>query len=177
MSVAMGPDCGKSSVNLMGNAVKFTEKGFVHFKVAKGDGENSVDFEVEDSGPGIPKAHLGRLFQEFSQAGIESQRRFGCSGLGLVISRQIVTLMGGDIGVDSVENQGSRFLLHDKNGSRRGAGADVADFNGFDRDLPRSRSARGGQRHQPKSSASVSSNVWSPRPASFRMDRSSRSKR
>ncbi len=99
-------------VNLVGNALKFTEVGavFVRFSLeARQDQAIDVHVEVQDSGIGIPPEAQARLFQSFSQADGSMTRRFGGTGLGLAICRQLVHLMGGDIGVSSEPGQGSTF--------------------------------------------------------------------
>jgi PAS domain S-box-containing protein len=98
-------------LNLAGNALKFTESGHVVIAVA---GERTgptvnLRFEVSDTGIGIPQSKLGGLFQPFTQADASTTRRFGGTGLGLSISRKLVELMGGEIGVRSVEGAGSTF--------------------------------------------------------------------
>lgn len=99
-------------LNLLGNAVKFTDRGAVSLRVgpapAAGEGAVRLRFEVADSGIGIQAQQLGRLFQPFEQ-GSEQARRADGSGLGLAISQQLVRLMGGDIGVISAPGQGSLF--------------------------------------------------------------------
>ncbi|MDR1483522.1 MAG: response regulator [Planctomycetaceae bacterium] len=103
-------------VNLMGNAVKFTHCGGVKLSVAteycerRGDGDYCIfRFGVTDSGIGIPNELMGRLFNSFSQVDSSLARRYGGTGLGLAISKELVNLMGGEIGVDSVEGKGSTF--------------------------------------------------------------------
>ena len=94
-------------LNLAGNAVKFTEHGEIRIKVerqAKG-----LRFEVADTGIGISPQARQRLFSNFSQADASTTRRFGGTGLGLAISKRLAEGMGGRIGVDSTEGQGSRF--------------------------------------------------------------------
>ncbi len=102
-------------VNLLGNAVKFTESGGVLLDAAlaaRSDEKNSspeLHFRVVDTGIGIPKSHLGRVFRVFSQADVSNTRRFGGSGLGLAISRRLCEIMGGRLWVESQEAEGSTF--------------------------------------------------------------------
>ncbi len=94
-------------VNLVGNAVKFTDRGAVKIYVANNNG--NLDFAVSDTGPGIPDEKLKLLFQSFSQVDTSRTRRHGGTGLGLAISRGLVELMGGTIRVASLPGQGSTF--------------------------------------------------------------------
>jgi signal transduction histidine kinase/AmiR/NasT family two-component response regulator/HPt (histidine-containing phosphotransfer) domain-containing protein len=102
-------------LNLMGNAIKFTEKGSVSVgaSLLPGDDRNvgRVRFEVKDTGIGVSDAMLAKLFQKFSQADNSFSRRYGGTGLGLAISKQLVELMGGEIGVKSQPNLGSNFFF------------------------------------------------------------------
>lgn len=98
--------------NLVGNAVKFTEKGKVALRVGVDKDQVTgvtLRVEVEDSGIGIPAEHQARLFSLFEQGDGSSTRKYGGTGLGLVLSKRLVDLMGGDIGVKSSEGEGSLF--------------------------------------------------------------------
>ncbi len=96
-------------VNLLGNAVKFTEHGWVRLDVAIDEGR--LCFVIHDTGIGMTEAQVGRLFRPFEQADGSTTRRFGGTGLGLAITQQIVSMMGGEIRVESAAGQGSRFEL------------------------------------------------------------------
>ena len=99
-------------LNLLNNAVKFTNEGHVALRVerlANGPDSDRIRFAVEDTGIGIPKEKQGLLFRRFSQIDGSVAREFGGSGLGLAISRQLVELMGGRIEVESEAGQGSTF--------------------------------------------------------------------
>jgi len=98
--------------NLIGNAIKFTEKGYVYLQVTTGeinDTEASIKFSVSDTGIGMNKNDKQKLFKAFTQADTSITRRFGGTGLGLVISRKLTLLMNGEIGFDSTESEGSTF--------------------------------------------------------------------
>jgi len=98
-------------VNLLSNAVKFTETGevFVNVTSEAADGSYQVHFAVRDTGIGIPPERMNRLFQSFSQGDVSTTRRYGGSGLGLVVSRRLAELMGGTMWVESTPGQGSTF--------------------------------------------------------------------
>ena len=99
-------------VNLVGNAIKFTESGHVDVRVSRRDDAEAgvrVMFEVIDTGIGIAPEAQGRIFESFTQADESTTRRFGGTGLGTTIAKQLVELMGGDIGVESEPERGSRF--------------------------------------------------------------------
>jgi signal transduction histidine kinase/CheY-like chemotaxis protein len=98
--------------NLLGNAVKFTERGEVHLDVRAArllDGSESVSLAVRDTGIGMTDEQIARLFQPFVQADGTTTRRFGGTGLGLVITRRLVELMGGEIEVSSSPGRGTTF--------------------------------------------------------------------
>jgi len=100
-------------LNLLGNAIKFTDTGMVGLDVRctrRQDGAASIRFEVRDTGIGMEAAQLERIFQPFEQVG-HPQRKFGGTGLGLSISRQLVRAMGGDIAVTSQVGHGTTFAF------------------------------------------------------------------
>ncbi len=102
--------------NLVGNAIKFTEKGYVMILVeevpagnAEEAGRHTIKVSVSDTGIGISKEAQQKIFDKFSQADTSTTRKFGGTGLGLAISQQLVQMMGGDIGVKSEPGKGSTF--------------------------------------------------------------------
>ena len=101
-------------LNLLGNAVKFTEKGEINLKVQKNPASKKSEvlellFEVTDTGVGIPKEVQVKLFQSFEQADQSTTRKYGGTGLGLSICSKLISLMGGRIWVESDEDKGSKF--------------------------------------------------------------------
>ena len=102
------------AINLLGNAIKFTERGRVCLQLECGPGGegDAVRISVEDTGPGIPEADQGRLFEAFSRVEAADRRRFEGTGLGLHLSRKLAQELGGDITLRSVPGQGSMFTLH-----------------------------------------------------------------
>ncbi len=99
-------------INLLNNALKFTEKGSVKLKVTNlHKNSNAVDlkFEVIDTGIGITKHDQNKMFQEFAQADTSTTRKHGGTGLGLTISKKLSELLGGEIGMESEINKGSSF--------------------------------------------------------------------
>jgi signal transduction histidine kinase/CheY-like chemotaxis protein len=99
--------------NLVGNALKFTERGFVRIAATTEaqPGGALLTLSVEDSGVGMDSATLGRLFQPFTQADSSTTRRFGGTGLGLSIVRRLAELMGGEVRAESAPGRGSRFTV------------------------------------------------------------------
>jgi CheY-like chemotaxis protein/HPt (histidine-containing phosphotransfer) domain-containing protein len=100
--------------NLVGNAVKFTQDGEILVSVSRGGGtdeEPRVRFSVRDTGVGIPKDKQEAIFQEFTQADSSTTRHYGGTGLGLTISRHLVSLMGGELRLESDEGVGSEFYF------------------------------------------------------------------
>ncbi len=99
-------------LNLVGNAIKFTDAGKVRISVSQrtaGKEGVEVRFTVEDEGIGIPEDVQAKLFERFTQADSSTTRRYGGTGLGLAISKQLVELMGGEMGLQSVPKKGSTF--------------------------------------------------------------------
>jgi signal transduction histidine kinase/DNA-binding response OmpR family regulator len=99
--------------NLLSNAAKFTERGRIILEVEAGSvaDEDSIFFKVSDSGIGISPEQQARLFQAFTQADASTSRKYGGTGLGLVISQRFCQMMGGDIGVESELGRGSSFTV------------------------------------------------------------------
>ncbi|MDK2125619.1 PAS domain S-box protein [Parachitinimonas caeni] len=105
---------GQVLLNLLSNAVKFTHQGTILLRarpLPMAGGSNWLRFEVCDSGIGLTEEQCSRLFLPFEQADVSITRRFGGTGLGLAICKRLIEMMGGRIGVDSVEGQGSTFWI------------------------------------------------------------------
>ncbi len=101
-------------INLLGNAIKFTSSGEVDFQVSlesQASESLKIRFSVLDTGIGISRENMKNLFKAFEQADTSTTRRFGGTGLGLAISKRLVELMGGEIGVESKEGEGSLFWI------------------------------------------------------------------
>ncbi|HVN05053.1 MAG TPA: ATP-binding protein [Bryobacteraceae bacterium] len=100
-------------INLLSNACKFTEHGLVRLEVrqAGSAGALDVEFRVVDTGIGMSREHLGRLYQPFTQADASTTRKYGGTGLGLAISREFCHMMGGSLSVESALGMGSAFTI------------------------------------------------------------------
>lgn len=101
-------------INLAGNAVKFTDKGFVEVKASLQKQENEkywIRFDIIDTGIGIPPDYVQKIFDSFTQAGTDVARKYGGTGLGLTISKQLTSLMSGDISVVSELGEGTTFTV------------------------------------------------------------------
>jgi CheY-like chemotaxis protein/anti-sigma regulatory factor (Ser/Thr protein kinase) len=117
-------------VNLMGNAVKFTTEGEVRLRVGRLSSDahgEQIQFEVIDTGIGIPGPVQARIFERFLQADDSVHRRYGGTGLGTAIAKRLVDLMGGQIGVESEEHKGSRFWFRIPFLAAQGADGSVTD--------------------------------------------------
>ncbi len=101
-------------LNLLSNAIKFTEKGEIKIKINKkkiAGNKVTLNVSVEDTGIGIPKEKVNSLFNPFTQADGSHTRKYGGTGLGLVICKEFVNMMGGDISIESVYGKGSKFFF------------------------------------------------------------------
>ncbi len=99
-------------LNLISNAIKFTEKGRINYSaefVKKEFGKVYIKFKVEDSGIGIPESEQSKIFEAYRQASADTTRKFGGTGLGLPIVKQLVELQGGEIQIKSIKGEGSTF--------------------------------------------------------------------
>ncbi len=119
-------------MNLVGNAIKFTERGSVSIEVSLDRADDKqisrVHFEVNDTGIGMSPEACSGLFQKFSQADNSITRRFGGTGLGLAIAKQLVELMGGEIGVSSLQGLGTSFHFDIVLGAAAGLAREARDF-------------------------------------------------
>ncbi len=125
-------------LNYVGNAIKFTESGSIVLRGAVVDEDEHsllVRFEVQDSGIGIPEAVRQRLFRPFEQADNSTTRKYGGTGLGLVITQRLAELMGGQTGVDSAPGEGSTFWMTARFG-KAAPGAAAGDEAGGGQDYP-----------------------------------------
>lgn len=104
-------------MNLLGNAKKFTESGEIYLTLSLNDLEgDDVDIQVsvKDTGIGISENSIGKIFESFEQAEINTSRHYGGTGLGLTLCQNLVRMMGGDIGVESTPGEGSEFIFNVK---------------------------------------------------------------
>ncbi len=102
-------------MNLIGNAIKFTEKGYIYLQITLEETkhtETNIKFTISDTGIGMSHSDKRKLFKAFTQADTSITRRFGGTGLGLVISRKLTLLMHGEMGFDSTEAKGSTFWFN-----------------------------------------------------------------
>jgi CheY-like chemotaxis protein len=97
--------------NICGNAVKFTENGYIGFKVTASPEKNIIAFDIKDTGMGIRKDDIPSLFHAFEQSKTGKNRHIAGTGLGLAISKTFIEMMGGHIGVESEYGQGSVFTI------------------------------------------------------------------
>jgi CheY-like chemotaxis protein len=126
-------------LNLIGNAIKFTESGEVSLRVTPDEDfsvPTALRFTISDTGIGIPNEKLDRVFEQFTQADSSTTRRFGGSGLGLTISKRLVDLMGGRIWVESAVEKGSVFSFAVPFETWAGAPGRAVVLAGTDSELP-----------------------------------------
>jgi len=128
-----GPRLRQILTNLLGNALKFTHQGEVLLAIEPFDGEGQWRFRIRDSGIGIPPEKQKAIFEAFSQADSSTTRRYGGTGLGLTISARLVSLMGGELRVQSEPGTGSEFaftLPLEKQQTAAAAGTPMVRFSG-----------------------------------------------
>ena len=121
-------------INLVGNAVKFTETGTIRLVVRLLNAKSTdprIEFDVVDSGIGMSEEQTCKLFKPFAQADTSTTRKFGGTGLGLVISKRLAELLGGNLNMRSVAGEGSTFSFNVKTGSLEGVNL-VDDPSGVD---------------------------------------------
>lgn len=129
-------------LNLVSNAIKFTEQGGVEIRVRFSDGATpTLAFEVRDSGIGLSEEQRARLFEAFSQADTSTTRKFGGTGLGLVISQQMAQMLGGSIVVESERGVGSSFIASIATGDVRAVPRDAQFIHIVQRDCDASKRA------------------------------------
>ena len=124
LEVTVDPNCGliradlikvrQTLFNLLSNAAKFTEKGVIRLVASRRreGGQEWISIQVSDTGIGMTSEQMSRLFQAFAQADTSTTRKYGGTGLGLVISRRFCQLMGGDLAVSSEVGKGTTFTAH-----------------------------------------------------------------
>jgi PAS domain S-box-containing protein len=125
-------------MNLLSNAIKFTESGEIYLtatSVKKDDGKIDVIVKLSDTGIGIPQERINQLFQPFMQVDASTTRKYGGTGLGLVIVKRLVNMMGGTVSIESALNQGSTFTFTINTQAARGPlrpymQADIPEFIG-----------------------------------------------
>ncbi|HXD78505.1 MAG TPA: ATP-binding protein, partial [Puia sp.] len=131
-------------INLVGNAIKFTDKGTIRLRAAlenSSAGASTVAFIVEDEGIGISPKHLPHIFTSFSQAGPDIARKYGGTGLGLAICDRLLSLQGGSIEVSSTQGKGTTFCFrlpfgsHPAAGQASGQEPSIGNYEGFLREL------------------------------------------
>ena len=98
-------------LNLCSNAIKFTEKGYVKLNIKCDIKSEDIEFDIIDTGIGMTKEHISRIFNAFAQADSSTTRKYGGTGLGLYLSKQLAEVLGGSLSVESRENEGSTFKV------------------------------------------------------------------
>ncbi len=134
-------------INLVGNAIKFTEKGhvFVNIQIERRDDTDYIHFDVEDTGIGISPEKQQQIFEAFSQADNTTTRKYGGTGLGLTITRQLAGLLGGNLTLSSKPGKGSVFRLSIPAGVDVQKASKADAYNALDKMLQDDASARPGE--------------------------------